>query len=184
MLFQGCDNVNRYHGAHSKAEYVSKHRSMRKRISLTHENSIVAYLNRFIHFPVMTKITSGSPEQFQQSNETVVVGYFDAEESKEQRLFDETAEKLYPEFVFGMCDDSSVAADEDVKTPAVVVYRRGEERSVFDLDEDSRSISRSIRLAARQDFTKLAPEIHEDILDVSPYVWADMNILYMLTLLL
>jgi protein disulfide-isomerase A1 len=142
---------------------------MRYKTSLTQRNSIVAYLNRFIHFPVVTEIVSGSLQQFRESNQVVVVGYFSAKHNNERKLFDETAKMLYPEFVFGMCDDSSLAANEDVKTPAVVVYRRGEGRSVFALDGDTRSVSRSIRLAARQDCTKLAPEIHEDILDVSPY---------------
>lgn len=77
--------------------------------------------------PAVTIVTSENIETFSKSDKVVVVGYFDAADVTSNQTFAAVANAQRNDFLFGASNDVALIKKEDVKIPAVVMYKTYDE---------------------------------------------------------
>jgi len=121
-----------------------------------------------LRFPVLSKVSAKSLPGFKQSSDVVVVGYVADEDTDSNAQFESLAKKMHPEYVFGITDDSTLAKYEDINVPGVAVYKPfDEEKDNLPLIPDIDQMITNLRKTARPLIIEVAPETHEDFLEVS-----------------
>ena len=129
--------------------------------------SIVAYLNRFLHFPVLSILSSESLAAFTKSSAVVIVAYIATNDAGSREIYTTLAKLMHPEFVFGITNDSSLLQAGQTNLPVAVYKSFGEELKFVHLVDDNHKMAMSLRKAAQPLIIDLTIELHEDFLDVS-----------------
>jgi protein disulfide-isomerase A1 len=94
------------------------------------EEAITRFIERQAQPPVVD-IAGDSFKSFIDSDRVVVVGFFD-KDSKAHKTFEQVAEQLRDDFVFGTTSSDEAAKSIDVKVPSVVLFKQFDEgKSVF-----------------------------------------------------
>ena len=128
----------------------------------------MAYLGRYLQFPVLSTITATSLTEFKNSSDAVVVGYIAAEDGSSKGQFELLASTMHPEYVFGVSNDLTLAKLEQVNVPGIVVYTENDnERNALPLMGDLDEMVANVRKAARPLIVDLVLEVHKNLLDVS-----------------
>ena len=128
----------------------------------------MAYLGRYLQFPVLSTITATSLTEFKNSSDAVVVGYIAAEDSSSKGQFELLASTMHPEYVFGISNDLTLAKLEQAYVPGLVVYiENDKERTALPLMDDLDEMVVNVRKAARPLIVDLVLEVHKNLLDVS-----------------
>jgi protein disulfide-isomerase A1 len=73
--------------------------------------------------PAVTLVTPENFETFSKSDKVVIVGFFDTSDAESNKTFYGLANVQRDEFIFGASNDASLAKEEGVKFPAVVMYK-------------------------------------------------------------
>jgi protein disulfide-isomerase A1 len=128
----------------------------------------MSYLNRFLQFPVLSTISATSLPEFRRSSDVVAVGYIAAEDDRSKEKFGLLAQRMHPEYVFGVTDDSALADLERIDIPGIAVYKVADgETNTLPLIDDMDDMIDNLRMTARPLIVDLAHELHEGLLDVS-----------------
>lgn len=77
--------------------------------------------------PAVTLVTSENFETFSTSDNVVVIGFFDASDKTSNETFTAVANSQRDELLFGATNDASIAKEQGVKQPAVVMYKTFDE---------------------------------------------------------
>jgi protein disulfide-isomerase A1 len=73
--------------------------------------------------PPVSILTPDNFEDFLKADKVVIVGFFDAEDTKSNETFLALAKAQRDDFVFGAISDASIAEKEGVKRPGVIMYK-------------------------------------------------------------
>ncbi|KAJ1973652.1 protein disulfide-isomerase precursor [Dimargaris verticillata] len=84
-------------------------------------DAIVSYMKRQ-KMPAVAALTADNFDTFNDSEDVVVVGYFDSEDSSEYAKFKETAQALRNSHAFGAVVDKDLAKKHNKQAPAIVLY--------------------------------------------------------------
>jgi len=83
--------------------------------------------------PALSLVTSENFGTFTESDKVVVVGFFDAADTKSNETFAALAQSQRDDFIFGASNDAALAKAQGIKVPAVVMYKSyDDEKTVYD----------------------------------------------------
>src|SRR5579859_5142932 len=73
--------------------------------------------------PSVRAVTADNFDDFTKASKVVVVGFFDADDTKSSETFLAIAKAHRDDFVFGATSDALIAEKEAVKRPGVIMYK-------------------------------------------------------------
>ncbi|CAG8782207.1 11567_t:CDS:2, partial [Dentiscutata erythropus] len=77
--------------------------------------------------PAVSDVTIDNFDTFKDSDEVIIIGFWDSESQSEHDTFNTVAESLRNDFMFGQTGQKEVATKAEVTTPAVVLYKKFDE---------------------------------------------------------
>lgn len=99
--------------------------------------------------PPVTTVTADNIEDVKTLDKIVVIGYFAEDDKASNETFAAVAEALRDDYLFAGTNDAKLAAAEDVKQPAIVLYKEFDERkAVFKNKFVQEDISKFIKTAS------------------------------------
>ncbi|EXX78145.1 protein disulfide isomerase PDI1 [Rhizophagus irregularis DAOM 197198w] len=89
-------------------------------------NLIISYMKKQA-LPARTAVNIENFDTFKDSDDKVVIGFFNADDQKEFNIFSQISEELRDDFVFGETGQKEVITKAEVKPPAVILYKKFDE---------------------------------------------------------
>lgn len=127
--------------------------------------------------PAVSILASETLEEFKTADKVVVVAYFSADDAASNSTFTEVAEKLRDDFLFGATSDAALANSEDVKQPAIVLYKTFDEgKNTFEEKFDAEAITKFAKTAAIPLVGEVGPETYAGYMAVSYILSHSMSI--------
>ncbi|CAG8809849.1 10021_t:CDS:1, partial [Racocetra fulgida] len=77
--------------------------------------------------PVVSDVNVDNLDTFKNSDDVVIIGFWDSESQNEHDIFNTVAESLRNEYVFGQTGQKEAATKAEVTAPAVVLYKKFDE---------------------------------------------------------
>lgn len=119
--------------------------------------------------PAVSLVNKETLEEFKTADKVVLVGYFDAKDSKSNTTFDGIAESMRDTYLFGATSDPELAEAEGVKQPGVVLYKQFDEgKAVFDGKFDTESLETFVKTMSVPLIGEVGPETYASYMSVSP----------------
>ncbi|KAJ1650988.1 protein disulfide-isomerase precursor [Dispira simplex] len=123
--------------------------------------SIVSYLEKQQGSAVKS-VSADDLEDVKVSDEVVVIGFFDSEDSESYKAFTEAAEKHRDDYTFASSTDSELAKGQGVEGSAVIIYHKTGEKGdplvEKDVLIDVNALSRHIRVNSLPLVQDVGPE--------------------------
>lgn len=149
-LFRGLDQISAY-GGPRKAQ------------------AIVSYMTKQALPAVSVLDTKASLEEFKTADKVVLVAYFDKSDTAANATYNEVAEALRDDYLFGATNDAELAKAEDVKAPAIVLYKSFDEgRAAYNSAKfDKEAIISFAKTAATPLVGEVGPDTYAGYMAVS-----------------
>ncbi|CAG8794712.1 18895_t:CDS:2, partial [Racocetra persica] len=77
--------------------------------------------------PAVSDVKVDNLDTFKDSDDVVIIGFWDSESQNEHDIFNTVAESLRNEYVFGQTGQKEAATKAEVTAPAVVLYKKFDE---------------------------------------------------------
>jgi len=87
---------------------------------------IVNYMKKQA-LPAISDVNVENFDTFKDSDEKVIIGFFDDNSQEEYNTFSQTAEELREDFLFGATGQKDVITKAEVKPPTVILYKKFDE---------------------------------------------------------
>ncbi|CAG8638731.1 19997_t:CDS:2, partial [Gigaspora rosea] len=87
---------------------------------------IISYMKKQ-SLPPVTDVTVDNLDTFKDSDEVIIIGFWDSESQNEHNIFNTVAESLRNDYIFGQTGQKDAATKAEVTTPAVVLYKKFDE---------------------------------------------------------
>lgn len=117
--------------------------------------------------PAVSLVNSETITEFKTADKVVIVGFFDAKDTKSNTTFDGVAESLRDSFLFGASSDAELAEAEGVKVPGVALYKQFDEgKAVFDGKFDTESVESFIKTMSVPLIGEVGPETYAGYMSV------------------
>nr|OQO15965.1 Protein disulfide-isomerase [Rachicladosporium sp. CCFEE 5018] len=141
-VFRGAENVQPYSGPRKAP-------------------AIISYMTKQA-LPAVSVLGSGDAlEEFKTADKVVLVGYFGADDKSSNATFNEVAEELRDNFLFGATSDVALAEAEGVKQPSIVLYKTFDEgKNVFSEGFTKETISEFAKTASTPLIGEVGPETY------------------------
>ena len=118
--------------------------------------------------PAVSLVGKDTLEEFKTADKVVLVGFFDAKDTKSNTTFDGIAESMRDNFLFGATSDAELAEAEGVKQPGVVLYKQFDEgKVVFDGKFDTESLETFAKTMSVPLIGEVGPETYAGYMSVS-----------------
>ena len=118
--------------------------------------------------PAVSTVTKESLEDFKTADQVVLVGYFDAKDTKSSETFSEVADTMRDSFLFGATNDAELAKAEGVKQPAIVLYKQFDEgKDTFEEKFTTENIEKFAQTASVPLIGEVGPETYAGYMSVS-----------------
>ncbi|ODQ67669.1 protein disulfide isomerase [Nadsonia fulvescens var. elongata DSM 6958] len=110
-------------------------------------DAIISYMTKQ-GLPSVSQLTSAEFSEFVDSDDVVVIAHFGKKDSALNSTYNAIAEELRENFVFGAVEDESIAKEQGVQYPSIVVHKKFDDKiAVYDGDlADSAAIANFISL--------------------------------------
>lgn len=156
-VFRGLKTVSSYPGARKSA-------------------AIVSYMTKQ-SLPAVSVLDKDTIKDFKTSDSVVLVGYFAADDKASNETFTKVAESLRDSYLFGATSDASLADAEDVKQPAIVLYKSFDEgKNTFTKKFDEEAITQFAKGAATPLVGEVGPETYQGYMSAGiplAYIFAE-----------
>ncbi|OAA42977.1 protein disulfide-isomerase [Beauveria brongniartii RCEF 3172] len=141
-VFRGADKVSPYSGQRKAA-------------------AITSYMVKQ-SLPAVSTLEKDTLEDFKTADKVVVVAYIAEDDKTSADVFQTVAEKYRNEYLFGSVADAALAEAEDVKAPAVVLYKSFDEgKAIFKGKKfDADAIEEFAKNAATPLIGEIGPETY------------------------
>lgn len=105
------------------------------------------------------------------------MGYFVANDKVSHEVFTSAARALHDDHVFGVTNDTVLAALEHSNVPGIAVYRHFEEEEViFELTPDKQAMLTLVKAAATPSVIEWYPKLHFDFVKVCRVIaWSSLS---------
>lgn len=111
--------------------------------------------------PAVSIVTKETFEDFKKSDNVVLVAFIDATDKASNETFSSVADSLRESFLFGATNDATLAEDEDVKAPAIVLYKQFDEgKAVFTGNFDKETIEKFAKVESIPLVGEVGPETY------------------------
>lgn len=128
---------------------------------------ILSYLKRQ-NSPVVSQITGSNLQDFKDTNDVLVVGYFEHDDEKSRDAFTSLAMEMRDDFLFGVASDDTLAEQEGVKIPSIAVYTKFEkEKHVLELSDNHEPMRDFMKTYGRPLIIHFDPIVHSISFGVS-----------------
>lgn len=118
--------------------------------------------------PPVTTVTADNIEDVKTLDKIVVIGYFAEDDKASNETFTAVAEALRDDYLFAGTNDAKLAAAEDVKQPAIVLYKEFDERkAVFKNKFVQDDISKFVKTASIPLVGEVGPDTYAGYMAVS-----------------
>ena len=122
--------------------------------------AIVSYMIKQ-SLPAVSDVTAANFESFTTSDKVVVVGFFAADDTKSNQTFMELANAQRDDFIFGASNDASLAKEQGVSLPGVVMYKSYDEgKAVYDGKYEEAALQGWTKQAAVPLMGEVGPETY------------------------
>lgn len=119
--------------------------------------------------PAVSSLTTATLEDFKTADKVVVVAFFAADDKASNTTFNEVAESLRDDYLFGAVNDATLAKAAGVKQPAIVLYKTFDEgKNTFEEKFDKEAISKFAKAAATPLVGEVGPDTYAAYMAVSP----------------
>ncbi|KKA27181.1 hypothetical protein TD95_005158 [Thielaviopsis punctulata] len=156
-VFRGLDNITPYTGQRKSA-------------------AISSYMIKQ-SLPAVSSLTKDTLEEFKTSDNVVLVAYYSEDDKESAETFKEVADKLRESYMFGAVTDAAVAKAEDIKAPAIVLYKSfDEKRNDFTEKFDAAAIEDFAKKAATPLIGEVGPDTYSGYMSAGiplAYIFAD-----------
>ncbi|KKF95096.1 Protein disulfide-isomerase [Ceratocystis platani] len=127
--------------------------------------------------PAVSELVPDAIEEFKESDNVVMVAYYDANDSESDKTFRAAAEKLRDSYMFGAVTDAEHLKAEGIKTPTIVLHKKfDEKRNDFTEKFDVDAIVSFAKVAASPLIGEVGPETYSDYMSAGiplAYIFAD-----------
>jgi Thioredoxin-like domain len=121
--------------------------------------------------PAVSVLESGKVEEFKTADKVVLIGYFGADDKGTNATFNDVANKLRDDYLFGATNDAALAKAEGVSQPAIVLYKTfDDKKDIYDGKLEKDAIAKFAKTAATPLVGEVAPETYQSYMDVSTRV--------------
>ncbi|OAX81698.1 protein disulfide-isomerase domain [Emergomyces africanus] len=111
--------------------------------------------------PAVTTVTTENIEDVKTMDKIVIIGYWAEDDKASNTTFTAVAEALRDDFLFAGTNDAKLAAAEDVKQPAIVLFKDFDERkAVFKEKFDQEAISKFVKVESTPLVGEVGPETY------------------------
>ena len=118
--------------------------------------------------PAVSVLTKESIEEFKTADKVVVVAFFDKDDKTSNTTFNEVAESMRDDYLFGATNDAALAEAEGVKRPGVILYKSFDEgKDVFEEKFDKDALSKFAKTSAIPLVGEVGPETYAGYMAVS-----------------
>ena len=129
--------------------------------------SIISYMTKQA-LPAVSFVGKDTLEEFKTADKVVIVGFFDAKDTKSNTTFDDIAESMRDNFLFGATSDAKLAEVEGVKQPGVVLYKQFDEgKVVFDGKFETEALESFAKTMSVPLIGEVGPETYAGYMSVS-----------------
>lgn len=116
--------------------------------------------------PAVSVLAKDTLEDFKKADKVVLVAYFEAADKESNETFSKAAEKLRDHYPFGASSDAALAEAEEVKVPAVVLYKEFDEgKAVFTDKFDVEAIEKFAKTAGIPLIGQVDAETYSEYMD-------------------
>lgn len=151
-VFRGPSNVQAYSGARKAG-------------------AIISYMTKQSMPAVSLLGSSESLEEFKTADKVVLVGYFAADDKSSNSTFNEVAEEMRDNFLFGATSDAALAEAEGVKQPAIVLYKTFDDgKATFEEGFTKAAIDTFAKTASTPLIGEVGPDTYASYMAVSFWV--------------
>ncbi|KAI1310345.1 protein disulfide-isomerase [Xylaria venustula] len=156
-IFRGPENITPYSGQRKAA-------------------AITSYMIKQ-SLPAVSKLDSETLEDFKTADKVVLVAYVGDSDKASNDVYNDVAEKLRDNYLFGAVSDSALAEAEGVTPPAVVLYKEFDEgKAVFSEKFDGDAIVSFAKTASTPLVGEVGPETYSDYMSAGiplAYIFAE-----------
>lgn len=130
--------------------------------------SIISYMTKQ-SLPAVSLVNKETIEEFKSADKVVLVGFFDAKDTKSNTTFTSLGESMRDNFLFGATSDPELAEAEGVKQPGVVLYKQFDEgKNVFDGKFETEALEQFAKTASVPLIGEVGPETYAGYMAVGP----------------
>ena len=124
--------------------------------------------------PAVSLVNAENFETFSKSDKVVIVGFFEAADTTSNETFTAVANAQRDEFIFGATNDATLAKEQEVELPGVVLYKSFDEgKVVYKGDFESESLEKWTKEASIPLMGEIGPETY------SGYMESGVPLLYL-----
>ena len=135
--------------------------------TLTRLDSITSYMTKH-SLPPLSNVASKTLEAFKTLDMVVIVAYFAAGDTSLNETSHTVGDSMHREFVFGVCNNHSLAKAEGLEQPSVVLYKEfGEGKNVLNGNFDTASIIEFAKSAGVPLIQQMTAEVYTRYGEVS-----------------
>ena len=129
--------------------------------------SIVSYMTKQ-SMPAVSILGKDTIEDFKKADKVVLVAYISADDKKSNESYTAAANALRDNFLFGAVHEEALAKAENVKQPAIVLYKSFDEgKNVFEDKIEKDAIEKFAKTASMPLIGEIGPETYSDYMAVS-----------------
>lgn len=116
--------------------------------------------------PAVSILTSETLEDFKGTDKVVVVAYLDSSDKTSNETFTKLAEELRDTYAFGASSDAALAEAEEVKAPAIVLYKQFDEgKTIFSEKFDVDAIKEFVKVASTPLIGEVGPDTYSSYMN-------------------
>ncbi|KAG0644882.1 putative disulfide-isomerase [Tuber brumale] len=147
---QGYPTLKIFRGPDNSSPYTGQRKA----------DAIVSYMTKQA-LPAVSLLDKDTITEFKTADKIVVVAYLSPDDRDNNATFTSVAEKLRDSYLFGATSDSALAEAEDVKAPAIVLYKSFDEgKTVFDGAFTAEEITNFANVASIPLMGEVGPETY------------------------
>ena len=119
--------------------------------------------------PAVSTLAKDTIEEFKTADKVVLVAFFDKDDKVSNETYTAVANTLRDNYLFAATNDAALAKAEDVKQPAIVLYKSFDEgKDVFSEKFDKEAIEQFTKTAATPLVGEVGPETYAGYINVRP----------------
>ena len=128
---------------------------------------IISYMTKQA-LPAVSVLTSDTLEEFKTADKVVLVAFFEADDKTSNTTFNEVADSMRDDYLFGATNDAALAEAEGIKRPGIVLYKTFDEgKNTFEDKFDVEAITSFTKTAAIPLVGEVGPDTYAGYMAVS-----------------
>nr|KAJ3418709.1 protein disulfide-isomerase precursor [Polyrhizophydium stewartii] len=112
--------------------------------------------------PSVSTLTAANLKEFSTSDRVVIVGFFDKDAGAAKKVFEQVAEKMRDDFVFGAIGDAKAVKEYKLTSPAIALFKKFDEGlAVYSGEFTEAAVSKFVTDSSMPIMDEVGPDNYE-----------------------